>query len=621
MVNAIHQEAGSPTTRTNTTAPRRDHRWLSSGIRPTPLTSKDRSVLSRLEQCYEDLKAVYGPDQCLDQEEFLAFLCLHSNGDMCVNHWWELDTTVAMAFFSALTGEDAIKVNLRQTDPDVLPQELLLLCTSVDDYLNNNVLSPIMTPTRVVDTAEPTAAPSGSPILTITMSFTEACLGLAATEIPGVFAITEILGAVQAMTESYYNDFHNSSTDCDNRKRNRRALLSSKSDLQDQQHQGIIVRQVSTNIVYHDSRHTDDGQVVEVFYNQTMTFTSPKEFTAQALEEVVREPFDTQEKRDALRAQSSFSDFPQILWVFSSRPTPGQEEERVGNNDEKAPEVDEELGHDRHNEVYEEVGFIGFGILLIVLCMTCVLAFALLHRKRKDQQAANLASSFHGTRQQSRSSKRKQGGDIFVDASRSAISCTMTATQCSAEQDFGALMMRGRSEAGLVTVEEERLVQFTIPAGKLGIVIRTTSEGAPVVVRSVKKHSPIQHLIAAGDKIAKIDGKNVSQMTITQIRAILRQTKHKSKRKVTVLRVVQRRSLIANEEHQTGDTTVWEEELSVIGQKHEPDHQISHRSLKHSNEDQGPLWVQVKDPLLSKTSLSNWESGRTLQHHPDFPVS
>jgi C-terminal processing protease CtpA/Prc len=85
-------------------------------------------------------------------------------------------------------------------------------------------------------------------------------------------------------------------------------------------------------------------------------------------------------------------------------------------------------------------------------------------------------------------------------------------------------------------VHEEMLNIFA-PAGKLGVVIDTPNDGAPVV-HAVKESSIIADKIQVGDKLVAVDDDDVRTMTAIKVSKLLSQKSNNESRKLTVVRLV-----------------------------------------------------------------------------------
>jgi C-terminal processing protease CtpA/Prc len=80
----------------------------------------------------------------------------------------------------------------------------------------------------------------------------------------------------------------------------------------------------------------------------------------------------------------------------------------------------------------------------------------------------------------------------------------------------------------------EEILNIYAPAGKLGVVIDTPNEGAPVV-HAVKETSIIAGKIQVGDKLVAVDERT---MTAIKVSKLLSQKSNNESRKLTVVRLV-----------------------------------------------------------------------------------
>merc|ERR1719232_1101164 len=66
----------------------------------------------------------------------------------------------------------------------------------------------------------------------------------------------------------------------------------------------------------------------------------------------------------------------------------------------------------------------------------------------------------------------------------------------------------------------EELVDVYAPSGKLGVVIDTPDDGAPVV-HAVKDASPIATRVQVGDKLVAVDDEDVRAMTAIKVSKLI----------------------------------------------------------------------------------------------------
>ena len=83
----------------------------------------------------------------------------------------------------------------------------------------------------------------------------------------------------------------------------------------------------------------------------------------------------------------------------------------------------------------------------------------------------------------------------------------------------------------------EELIDVYAPAGKLGVVIDTPDDGAPVV-HAVKDTSPISDKVQVGDKLVAVDGEDVRAMTAIKVSKLISKKSTNPSRKLTLIRHV-----------------------------------------------------------------------------------
>jgi C-terminal processing protease CtpA/Prc len=111
---------------------------------------------------------------------------------------------------------------------------------------------------------------------------------------------------------------------------------------------------------------------------------------------------------------------------------------------------------------------------------------------------------------------------------------TGSALQASARAALGASF--DSEGKGDINVREE-VIEINAPAGKLGVVIDTPDEGAPVV-HAVKDSSVIADLIQVGDKLVAVDDEDVTAMTAIKVSKLISKKSANPSRKLTVIRQV-----------------------------------------------------------------------------------
>lgn len=91
------------------------------------------------------------------------------------------------------------------------------------------------------------------------------------------------------------------------------------------------------------------------------------------------------------------------------------------------------------------------------------------------------------------------------------------------------------SESQFQTNVKESVLVINAPPGKLGVVIDTPDDGAPVV-HAVKDSSVISDQIRVGDKLVAVDNEDVRSMTAIKVSKLISRKSANPSRKLTVVR-------------------------------------------------------------------------------------
>ena len=83
----------------------------------------------------------------------------------------------------------------------------------------------------------------------------------------------------------------------------------------------------------------------------------------------------------------------------------------------------------------------------------------------------------------------------------------------------------------------EEILHIFAPPGKLGVVIDTPDDGAPVV-HAVKDTSVIADRIIVGDKLVAVDDEDVRSMTAIKVSKMISRKGANPSRKLTIVRTV-----------------------------------------------------------------------------------
>ena len=82
---------------------------------------------------------------------------------------------------------------------------------------------------------------------------------------------------------------------------------------------------------------------------------------------------------------------------------------------------------------------------------------------------------------------------------------------------------------------KEELIHIFAPPGKLGVVIDTPDDGAPVV-HAVKDSSIIADRIQVGDKLVAVDDEDVRSMTAIKVSKLISRKSANPSRKLSIIR-------------------------------------------------------------------------------------
>jgi len=83
----------------------------------------------------------------------------------------------------------------------------------------------------------------------------------------------------------------------------------------------------------------------------------------------------------------------------------------------------------------------------------------------------------------------------------------------------------------------EEVIDVYAPSGKLGVVIDTPNDDAPVV-HAVKDSSPIADQVRVGDKLVAVDDEDVRAMTAIKVSKLISKKSSQQTRKLTIIRHV-----------------------------------------------------------------------------------
>ena len=107
--------------------------------------------------------------------------------------------------------------------------------------------------------------------------------------------------------------------------------------------------------------------------------------------------------------------------------------------------------------------------------------------------------------------------------------------QSTYAEDFEAHL--AKNTKGSSSSHREQILDIYAPGGKLGVVIDTPNDGAPVV-HNIKDTCPIKDQLRVGDALLAVDDEDVRSMTAIKVSKLISQKSNNPKRKFTILRVM-----------------------------------------------------------------------------------
>lgn len=97
--------------------------------------------------------------------------------------------------------------------------------------------------------------------------------------------------------------------------------------------------------------------------------------------------------------------------------------------------------------------------------------------------------------------------------------------------------LRNTAAAASTSQIREEIVDVFAPPGRLGIVIDTPNDGAPVI-HNLKDTCPIADQLRVGDKLIKVDDEDVRSMTAIKVSKLISDKSHHPTRKFTLTRII-----------------------------------------------------------------------------------
>lgn len=275
---------------------------------------------------------------------------------------------------------------------------------------------------------------------------------------------------------------------------------------------------------------------VEVTYEQVLAYsTSDSELT---LEEALQSPLSTQQQQDEYVASLKELDGYSDLTSVSAVSVPAATIDPLPN-----PENPESGG-----------GIPQWAIIVIIMIgvLTMVVLFLMILRKRRAGGSYDGYDPDEPTYEQSGfgSSSGPGLGDETVETMDYDYAKAYGSTgDASLSEAGGTMGSRLAPQAGNTIFSDdptfneaydgghEEVIDIFAPAGKLGVVIDTPNDDAPVV-HAVKDTSPIATQVRVGDKLVAVDDEDVRAMTAIKVSKLISKKSTQEARKLTIIRYV-----------------------------------------------------------------------------------
>lgn len=307
---------------------------------------------------------------------------------------------------------------------------------------------------------------------------------------------------------------------------------------------------------------------VEVTYTQTMSYRSDD--PNLTIEKIVQMPLDTQNNRNMyvrqLKNLDGYAELTDVTEIAMTSDAVDGDNGTDGNN-----------GTDGDNTADEKklplgaiIGGAGAGAALLIL----IGGFVYYKKRTKDEEnelgATNTVSSTQdaqtgvsgaGTGSSVPTYGETSVATVDYDYSRAyggagahslsdAGGTVGSRTRQTAAEDADPAMLPGSGntifsddntfDQAYEDVREE-LLDIYAPAGKLGVVIDTPNDGAPVV-HAVKDSSAIAAKVQVGDKLVAVDDEDVRAMTAIKVSKLISRKSNNASRKLTIIRHVSNNS-------------------------------------------------------------------------------
>eukprot|EP00573_Skeletonema_grethae_P001553 CAMPEP_0201689906 /NCGR_PEP_ID=MMETSP0578-20130828/3432_1 /ASSEMBLY_ACC=CAM_ASM_000663 /TAXON_ID=267565 /ORGANISM="Skeletonema grethea, Strain CCMP 1804" /LENGTH=669 /DNA_ID=CAMNT_0048174709 /DNA_START=159 /DNA_END=2168 /DNA_ORIENTATION=+ len=270
---------------------------------------------------------------------------------------------------------------------------------------------------------------------------------------------------------------------------------------------------------------------VEVTYEQALAYSTSD--STLTLEEALQSPLSTQQQQDeyvaALKELDGYSDLTSVSAI-------------------SMPATIDPLPNP------EGGGIPQWAIIVIIMIgvLTLVVLFLMILRKRRAGGSSDGYVPDEPTYEQSGygSSSGPGLGDETVETMDYDYAKAYGGTgDASLSEAGGTMGSRLAPQAGNTIFSDdptfneaydgghEEVIDIFAPAGKLGVVIDTPNDDAPVV-HAVKDTSPIATQVRVGDKLVAVDDEDVRAMTAIKVSKLISKKSTQEARKLTIIRYV-----------------------------------------------------------------------------------
>lgn len=283
---------------------------------------------------------------------------------------------------------------------------------------------------------------------------------------------------------------------------------------------------------------------VEVTYNQFTSYsTSDADLT---LDDVLQMPLMNADQQDAYISELKQYDGYESLTAVSSISLPSDDgnDATDGGNDAV---IDPETPDDSSFPLWAIITIAVGGAALLI----CIIPFLCRKCRSSNSQQSNLAPPDHfNAGEETLETTDYDYSKAYQASGNFSLSDAGGTLGQQSRQTGGTGELMQQSGNNTIFSEDptydegmydksrrEEMIDVYAPAGKLGVVIDTPNDGAPIV-HAVKDSSPIATKIQVGDRLVAVDDQDVRKMTAIQVSKLISKKSVNASRKMTVIRYV-----------------------------------------------------------------------------------